>query len=275
VTVPNEGTLALPSDTNAVPFTGLWDSSGSVFYAMRSARSLGDAVDGSKLLATAGWAYDGSTWTRVYLDATGKLRTSLYAKTSAAGDQAVEQVTAGSDHPLKTLLYDSAGGQLFPAKAAAADGLANPSVTEIGTLPSSFNGTTWDRLRGNVEGTLLASAARTSTTTFANQVNYNHRFLVVVLNVTAASGTGGLTLQIWGIDPVTGATTYTIAVGNTYVTTGIRAFIIGPGVSNAGGFAGSAFDSYVGAILPRNWAGRVFHTDGTSYTYTVGYSLIN
>ena len=37
----------------------------------------------------------------------------------------------------------------LPVAGALADGAANPTTTAVGTHPSVFNGTTWDRLRGD------------------------------------------------------------------------------------------------------------------------------
>ncbi len=44
--------------------------------------------------------------------------------------------------------------------AALADGTTNPTILQTGGYGHRFNGTTWDRDRGNINATLMASAAR-------------------------------------------------------------------------------------------------------------------
>ncbi|MGH2604227.1 MAG: hypothetical protein ACRDJ9_33180, partial [Dehalococcoidia bacterium] len=51
-----------------------------------------------------------------------------------------------------------------------------------------FNGSNFDRQRGNSDVELLASAARTATTTSADQLNHNGRGVVLLLDVTANPG---------------------------------------------------------------------------------------
>lgn len=46
----------------------------------------------------------------------------------------------------------------LPAAAAIADTTANPTTTSVGAFNLGFNGTTWDRLRAGLSGTLTAIA---------------------------------------------------------------------------------------------------------------------
>ncbi len=94
-----------------------------------------------------------------------------------------------SSQPLKS----DSGGILevnteLPAAAALADGASNPTAPAVGAAGLLYNGSTYDRERGNVEGTLLASAARTTTTATATQTNYNHRGVVLFLYVPTMPG---------------------------------------------------------------------------------------
>jgi hypothetical protein len=133
-----------------------------------------------------------------------------------------------------------------------------------------FNGATFDRQRGNTEGTLLASAARTATTSSSIMVNYNARGVAIILNVTVASGTGGLQARVVGINPVT-AGTYTVASNMTaIVATGVYIVEIYPGITGTGG---NVVQRNAG-ILPRQWQGQVVHGDASSYTYSLGYALV-
>ena len=144
---------------------------------------------------------------------------------------------------------------------------------DINAILAAYNGATYDRLRNNLEGTILASAARTSSAISATQINYNHRGVILGLNVTAASGTGGLQLKVWAIDPVTGSLIGgEYAKTGLYTTTGHRTLILYPGA--AGGGSPNAGVTFGQAPLPRKWAIEVYHGDGSSYTYSVSYSLI-
>jgi hypothetical protein len=110
---------------------------------------------------------------------------------------------------------------------------------------------------------LLASAARTATTTSPVLRNRRHRGLQLVLNVTVASGTGGLTLHIQQVDRDTG-NAIDLAVDSTTVTaTGTYGFQMAPG-------AGSATPLY----LPTDWQVEVVHGDASSYTYSLSATLL-
>lgn len=128
-----------------------------------------------------------------------------------------------------------------------------------------YNGATWDRLRGNVEGTLLASAARTANALSPTQTNHNARGVVLFLNVTAASGTGGLTLRLWEYDPASAAPVITYQASSPIITTGLKRYAVYPGISGT-----DLGDN----ALARTWAVFVVAGDASSYTYSVGFCTI-
>lgn len=98
-------------------------------------------------------------------------------------------------------LYDelaahSQGTDADPVKSqltgsSPADGVT-PGSGDIIRAGSLYNGSTWDRQRGTIEGDLLASAARTTDGVSSNQTNYNAKGVTLYLNITSASGTRGL-----------------------------------------------------------------------------------
>lgn len=137
------------------------------------------------------------------------------------------------------------------------------------SLLGGFNGTNWDRWRNNTNGTLLVSAARTATTTAPTQTNYNAKGVIVVLDVTVASGIGGLTVQVRGKDPVTGKTFNLNGTPTVVTTTGTYAYEVYPGVSGTNGNMLQRTSSAV----PRTFDVAVFHADGSSYTYSLGYLI--
>lgn len=152
--------------------------------------------------------------------------------------------------------------------------LANVVGTPGSALPSQAilegisDGANIQARLGNTQGTLLASAARTASTFTATQVNYNARGVLISLNVTAASGTGGLQVVVCGIDPVTGMTINTNSVPTAVTATGEYSYLIYPGTS------GGRITQVTSLVLPRTWNAMVAANDSSSYTYSLGYSLI-
>lgn len=118
-----------------------------------------------------------------------------------------------------------------------------------------------------IEGTALASQARTAQQNSADIANAGCRGIMVFLNVTAASGTGGLTLRIQGKDPVSGTYGNLLSASAAVIATGMSIYIIYPGGSS-GGTQG------VSGPLPKTWRISMNVGDATSYTYSVGYCLL-
>jgi hypothetical protein len=187
------------------------------------------------------------------------------------------EATPGTAAPSKALYLgarDANSGLFEGLRTASRDSEAGSTV--LANAPMGFNGSSWDRWRNNTEGTLLASAARTATTASPQQINHNARGIHVVLNVTAVSGTGGLKIRILAYDPVQG-TDYYLHLGSTITTTGRYVIELYPGSSAAGiSTATSIFAVHerVAATLPKKFFVSISHGDASSYTYSLGYSLI-
>jgi len=213
----------------------------------------GVPVDVSKLAGVA-----------VALDDTNKVRASLYGKGTNAGDTPV-------------LTHATRGLAVAPYGVATtmADGLSNsPTLPrEINNLtlywvvyPTLFNGTTWDRRRGNVEVTVLASAARTSTISSADQTNHNGRGVRVYVNVTAVAATPSIVVTVEGKDPVSGV--YTEILASAAITgTGMTVLAVYPGCA-------AVANAVANVALPRTWRVTATHADTDSITYSVGASVI-
>lgn len=125
-------------------------------------------------------------------------------------------------------------------------------------------------------GTLLASAARTASVT-ANLPSpvRGRRAAVLFWDVTAASGTGGLTLAIQALDPMS-LKWFEWGFCPTSTVTGSRIVTIGAGYAasgitlNAGGN-----QSFVTQLpLVSQVRIRISHADASSYTYSLGYELL-
>lgn len=129
-----------------------------------------------------------------------------------------------------------------------------------------FNETSFDRVRGNTEGTVLASAARTASVNSADLINYNSRGLHLIINVSALAATPSIIATIQGKCPISG-TYYTILAGVAITTTGINIIKVYPGISAVVG--ASASD-----LLPRTWRVAMTHGDADSITYSVAFALV-
>lgn len=119
----------------------------------------------------------------------------------------------------------------------------------------------------NIE--LLAPGAQTTTQVSATQQNSCYKGAIFYLNVSAASGTGGLTLQLWATDPVSGVNVIISALGSAKTATGTYVYAVYPSY-NLAGVNGAALVY----PLPSNWFARVVAGDGTSYTYSLSADLI-
>ncbi len=146
------------------------------------------------------------------------------------------------------------------------DGANNALV--VAALRQQFNGAAWENQAGNQELTLLPSAVRSATIATPDQVNYNWRGVLVWLNITAASGTGGLTLRVQGKDPASGSYFSLHAAPAAVIATGMQVYALYPGVT------GGAVSQPTQIVLPRTWRVQVTHGDASSYSYSVGASLV-
>lgn len=172
----------------------------------------------------------------------------------------VQGVSEGTALPVDTEL---------PTAALLADATALPTTPLLGAAAMLSNGATLDFQRGNVDGTALASGTRTVATSSADIINYNARGVLLFVNVTAVSGTGGITPALQAKDPITGNYGTLISMSSAITSTGLRVYMIYPGASTTGALAQA-----VQQVLPRTWRVFISVVDASSYTYSVGYSLI-
>lgn len=115
-------------------------------------------------------------------------------------------------------------------------------------------------------GDLLASAARTATASVSGPTNYNFRGVMLSLIITAASGTGGLSVRPYGRAlSLTGATWIT-SFPTAIVATGTYNYQIYPGATFSG-----ATNTCWPIVLPMYWGVSVNHGDASSYTYSLEY----
>lgn len=85
----------------------------------------------------------------------------------------------------------------YPTAAATTDALANPTITQIGTENMSFNGTSWDRMRNNTTGSVIAAGA-TGSNAGVSLTTYNAAKAAIIVNIASATA-ATLTVAINGI----------------------------------------------------------------------------
>lgn len=201
----------------------------------------------------------------------------------------------GVNYPVSKLAYGDADSAItvedaapFPVKGKlwtgtgwvdAAGDVANGQDVDVTRVPSQM--TVIPRLAdgvggysdesGNTEFTILTSAARTALATSANIPNPNLRGLVVFLDVTAVGGTGGLTLEVRGIDPLTTKQVNLLSASTPVTATGTYLYVVSPGASVP---AGANVIQASALPLPRTVRVRVNPADASSYTYSVSGALV-
>lgn len=114
----------------------------------------------------------------------------------------------------------------------------------------------------NIEKNLLPSAARTTATTTADQINDVGRGVVVVVNVTSLTDAGavGVTFTIQG---KSASGVYSDILSSAAVTaTGTTRLVVYPGITATNNVSAST-------VLPRTWRVKAAVADASSLTYSV------
>lgn len=113
--------------------------------------------------------------------------------------------------------------------------------------------------------TLLASAARTTTQTLADQTNLGHRGLHLIIDVTAITDTPILTPKIQGRGA--NGVYYDLLVATAISATGTTVLKLYPGITAAANAAAND-------VLPAVWRLVLTATDADSATYSVAVCLL-
>lgn len=138
----------------------------------------------------------------------------------------------------------------------------------LATVMMLYNGSTFDFRYSNIQGTLMTSAARTSTVNSATITNYNGSTLILTVNVTAVSGTTPtLAVTIYGTD---GLVNFPIMATSSNITaTGSYTFVVSPTA-----VTGATVTQSANMYVPRQF--YVAYTIGgtsPSFTFASNYSL--
>ena len=131
-----------------------------------------------------------------------------------------------------------------------------------------YNGTSWDRARCNMTLTVIASATRTAGTATGDFINYNHRGLILTMNISDAQG-GQIKPRLRIKDVISGnytyiwtATTYQTAVG-TYI------YLIYPEQLDLGTYV-----EVVKTVLARTWNCVISANNSSPMTYSVSADML-
>jgi hypothetical protein len=235
-------TQALRTDTGAAATTtGVITSNATVAYHV--------ACQGMRYMRIRSTAYTSGT-------ANVKIRSIAVASPNIVTLGATASVTADTE---------------ITAAAASADSLANPTVGQVGAINSVFNGSSWDRQRGNSNVTVDSSSARTASGNGANGTNHNGRGMQFFLNVTAVSGTTPtMTVRLqYSFDGTTYMDADTTNLQTASIsTTGLYRLMVYPGVTTVANLSKND-------CLPRNWR-AAWTIAGTtpSFTFTSTASYV-
>jgi len=116
------------------------------------------------------------------------------------------------------------------------------------------------------EGDLLASAARTASTTSEWFYNSDFRGVHVTINVTAVVSSPSVTFKIQGLDRTSG-NTYDLLASAAITGTGQTELKVYPGLT-------ASANAVASDVLPRDWRISATHGNGNSITYSVGFSAL-
>lgn len=200
------------------------------------------------------------------IDASG----NVIGSSDTAGASILAQLTAGTALIGNTRIQDGLSSTLWSIFTSYVDGLPTYEVGDVRAAQAGFNETNWDRWRNNTTGTFLASAARTATTSAPEQTNWNARGALLVLDVTVASGTGGLQVQIMGSSPSLGGFQIMSTAPTAVTATGVYMYLYYPSTATVQ----AVIKQVTNMIVPRQWSAQVTAGDASSYTYSLDFVLI-
>jgi hypothetical protein len=182
------------------------------------------------------------------------------------GDARTQLVTPEGKQ--RIVIEEDGSGSTRAAITAAADGFSNPTALEVLGFGLHYNGTTWDKARGNTSTVVFASASRT-TTGNEDLTNYDARGVMVHFNVTAVPGSDTVQMLIRAKFQ-SNSISDTLLTASTIVSVQRDTYIIYPGVAAAS----EGVTKVSGFPLPRHYDIAVVHSGSGSFTYSVDAQLI-
>lgn len=204
-------------------------------------------------------------------DDTDKAAVSLYGKGSAAGDVAVDVTAAGQ---VAVVIGSTTGsGDAHTRSTFAVDNSAG-SAGILGVMNYLRNDGDAKYYYGrmNDELTVLASAARTATTNSSDQLNHNHRGIILFVDITARAAATTLTPNLQVKEPVGGnyITIWTAAAALNSADTTVAYLFYPSALADAAALYTEAVDLTFGFT----WRVAMTHSDADSITYSVSCARI-
>ncbi|MHB1701346.1 MAG: hypothetical protein ACYCSN_14640 [Acidobacteriaceae bacterium] len=240
---------SLTIEVNGLPELIAAGTTGSIGYSLL-------AGGGTLKITTSATSAAGQLYVRVADRVIGQVHGGSMPSVSLTGS-----LPAGNNAIGAMNLQSGASSVQATVKSAGGDGQSIGHALETMSATFRFNGTEFDRVYNNTQGTLLASAARTATTNSPTQTKYNGSAVVIFVNVTVVSGTGGITPKISSTDPVSGLSFDIWAASAAITTTGRNVYEVFPAAVTANNL-----------IVPRTWGFTMSASDSSSYTYSVGFA---
>lgn len=198
-------------------------------------------------------------------------------KVTAGPDGTAHDLLEGGDGVAQTgylgmspMVAEESSG-LLTRRRSPVDGLATTKLAASGGMVWDETAGVWNKARGNTQITCLASAARTTTTNAPAWVNHSNRGVLVYLNVSAVSGTGGLVPKIFGQDFLTAINYLLWAAAAPITAVGSYCYLLYPGAIGA---ATADLKEISGIALPRHGFVQIAANDASSYTYSINVSMI-
>lgn len=124
----------------------------------------------------------------------------------------------------------------------------------------------------HVQRSLLPSAARTATVACPVQNEVTARAIRLYLNITVASGSGGLQPVIRGYDKISGATVSLSTGGTAIVATGCYCYEMGLGLLSTA--KQGNIEECQNRPVPVQWDVNVVAGDASSYTYSLSVEVL-
>ena len=180
------------------------------------------------------------------------------------------QATAASSAPVVI-----ASNQI-PLAAALADATSNPTTATMSSDSMVFNGTTWDRLRGNTTSIAIAdTGVKTASFSGATQTNYNNVGAYIWILCGTVSGTTPTLVTVLQWSPDDGTTFYDITSATTAVTATNASigYQVYPGVNATWNVSTTASKVLISA-LPRTWRIR-YVIGGTTPSFNISDVRVN
>jgi hypothetical protein len=199
------------------------------------------------------------------------LPAALYGKGTNPGDTA-QLLDANGRVPVvgRGILSIGTGTTASPVGFAEEGGTG---IRPTATVPYIYDGVEQTPLRGNTEGTLLASAARTVSTLSPVQTNHNARGGVLAINITAR--TVGISPLV-RLEIMSEAGTTILQSADFDPLVGEHFLVLYPGAGAAAVGASYSRMLGVGSLpLKRKWSAYVRHVaDVTDLTYSLTADMI-